>query len=223
MTINSNIITLWDKKLIAYTLKHYQALRSEHNQGIKPHSLITILALFGTSFLLSFMSDVMFENVYGQGFIVVLRGLMGAVCIVAYFAAFYHWRVLWILRKDGIDTDKNLFFAESAGRSRKSVFYIVLALDIVRRIQSYLHPEEIGQQMRRLKYQLRSEYYHDVGIAVLDSIILSILFIEFMRIIYPGSFSWSDKKHIVVVSLMPLAISSFKIFALNLTSGHGVI
>lgn len=223
MTTNSNIVTLWDKKLIAYTLKHYQDLRSEHNQEIKPHSLITVFALFGTSFLLGFMSDVMFKNVYGQGFIVVLRGLMGAVCIAAYFAAFYHWRVLWTLRKEGVNTDKNLFFAESAGRERKIVFYIALALDIVRRIQSHLHPEEIGQQLRRLKYQLRSEYYHDVGIAVLDSIVLSILFIEFIRIIYPGSFSWSDKKHIVAVSLMSLAISSFKIFALNLTSGHGVI
>ena len=223
MTDNANIFIHWDTKLAAYTLKHYHDLRSEYKQVIKPHSLITILALFGTSGLFGFMSDIRFENAYGQSFIVILKGITGIFCIAAYIAAYYHWRVFWTLRKEGVNSDKNLFFSESAGRYRKIVFYIALALDIVRRIQSYLHPEEVRQQLRRLKYQLRSEYYHDVGIAVLDSIVLSILFIELMRIIYPGTFSWSDKKHIVVVIVMSLAISSFKIFALNLTSGHGVL
>jgi hypothetical protein len=76
--------------------------------------------------------------------------------------------------------------------------------------------------MKKLKYQLRSEYYHDTGIAILESIVFSILFIELIRIVFPNTFSWTDKKHALFVILMSLAISSFKVFALNLSSGHGV-
>ena len=216
------ILSRWNDKLTSYTLKADHDMRAAYGHDVKSHSIITVFAIFVTYGLFGLFSHIRFDHPYLQTFIFALQALLAIFCITLYAIAIYHWRLFFRLRRDGHNKDKNLFFAESAGLYRKIAFYIALAIDSVRQIQSHIYPEDIGQRMRRLKFQLRSEYYHDIGIAILESIILSILFIEFMRIIFPNTFSWSDKKHAVVVILISLAISSFKVFALNLTSGHGV-
>lgn len=222
MIANSNIIRRWDNKWKDSALKHYQDLRSEYKYEIKPHSAFTVLAILATTGPFSLLSSVRFENVYGQHLLVLLMGLQAIICITLYFVAYYHWRVFISLRHAGINTDNNIFFPESAGRYRKVSFYIAVALDSIRMIHSHLNPEDIRQKMRRLKFQLRSEYYHDVGLAILDSIVLSIIFVELARILFPQTFTWSSKKHAAIVIVASLIISTFKIVILYSTSGHGI-
>ncbi len=215
-----DIIRHIDDKMLTFTLKRYQGLQSEHGNAIKPHSFITVIAILVT--VAPPLSGIGFENAYGQGFIDVLKVLMIAVCIALYYIGLYSWRVFFRLKSDGINNDRNLFFAESAGPYRKLAFYISFAIDFTRRIQANLHPEAIEQRMRRLKYQFRAEYYQDAGAAILESIVLSILLVEIIRIILPGTVIWSDKKHALAVIIMSVSMSSFRVFFLSLASGHGV-
>jgi len=222
MTPNTNIIVHWHEKLLASTRKQYQDIQTQYANKIKPHSAITVMAGFATVGPFSLLRGIAYDNLYGQTFLIVLKTSMAILCVALYVAAFYHWRVFFELRRQGISTDKNFFFAESAGLNRKIFFYIALLIDSVRSIQTYIHYEDVGQRMRRLKYQLRSDYYHNTGIAILESTVLAVLFIELMRIIFPGTFNWSDKKHLWVVVLISTSIFTLRILSLNLSSGHGV-
>jgi hypothetical protein len=197
-------------------------MQTQYTNKIKPHSTITAMAYFATVGSVSLLRGLTYNNIYGQTFLIMLKTSMAVLCVAIYVAAVYHWRVFFELRRQGVNTDKNFFFAESAGLYRKIFFYISLLIDYVRIIQNYIHYENIGQHMRRLKYQLRSEYYHNIGIAIMESTVLAILFIELMRLIFPGTFNWGDKKHFWVVALIAVSLSTLKILSLNSSSGHGV-
>lgn len=202
------------------SMKQYQDIQKEYK--IKPHSALTVLAVCAAVGPFSLLRSITYENPYAQTFLVVFKTIMAVLFVAFFVAAFYHYRVFFNLRKEGINADRNLFFAESASSFRKIAFYISFALDSIRSVQSYIHPEDITQRMKRLKYQLRSEYYHDVDIAILESAVLSILFVEVMRIVFPSTFGWSDKKHWTIVISATFIISAFKVFVLKMSSGHGV-
>jgi len=222
MKTNLNLIRQLDKKLLASARNQY--LQSKYRE-FKPHSGSTVIAIIFTNLFFNLLSGIRFEHESEQGFIFVMiyKGLLVLLTIGASAVAFYYWRVFFTLRKEGINTDKNVFFSESAGLYRKVVFYVTLVPWFIRTIYSHLYPVIIEQEMKRLKYQLHTEYYHEVSLTVFDNIIFSILFVEFLRILVPKTATWNNKKHVAAVISMTFVLSAIRAIALNITRGHGVM
>lgn len=222
MRIKYNILGQLDGHFVASARNWFMRLK---DREFKLHSGSTVIALIATYLFFNLLSGLRFEHEARQGliFVVVYKGLLALLSIGAYAAAFYSWRVFFALRREGINTDKNIFFSESAGFYRKVVFYCALVLWFMRTIYSHLHPMIIEQEMKRLKYQLPAEYYREVGRSVIESIVFSILVVELLRIILPQSSKWDNKKHIAVVVSMSFVLSAVRAIALNITRGHGVM
>jgi hypothetical protein len=222
MTSISNVIGRLDKKLTAYALDQYQDRNSANTHGLKPHSIITTITGAGLLVALGTFFQITFDNAYGHGFMILFKSVLVIFFIAISIATFYQWRVLFSLRRAGLNADKNLFFNESTGIYRKAAFYIALTFNIITTIHSRLYPEDLGQHLRRLKFQLRSEYYHDASILIIDSILFSILWIEVMRISFAGPSTWSNKKAAAVLILSSFSFSGIRVFFLSLASGHGI-
>jgi hypothetical protein len=222
MKINFNIFGRLDGHFVASARNWY--LQSKYHE-FKPHAGSTVIAFISTYLFFSLLSGLRFEHESSQGpiFVIIYKGLLALLSMGAYAVAFYCWRAFFTLRREGINADKNIFFSESAGLYRKVVFYVALVPWFVRTICSQLHPMIIEQEMKRVKYQLHSEYYREIGLSVFESVVFSILFVELLRIILPQSSTWNNKKHIAVVMSMSFVLSAVRAIALNITRGHGVM
>lgn len=217
MKTSLNVIKRWDKKILSSARERY--LQST-NRALKPHSGITVLAIFAIYLFSDFLSGIKFEHESYHDLVIVFKVLLALIFVILCIFSFYYWRVFFNLRREGINTDNNLFFAESAGLYRKIFFYASTVFWLIRTIHSHIYPVYIEQEMKRLKYQLRSDYYYDVGLTVLDNFIFSILFVELLRILLPRTYSWNNKKHIAVVVLMSFVLSAFRLLALSFAGGH---
>jgi hypothetical protein len=209
-----------DRKFLASARNRY--LQSKYRE-FKPHSGSTVIAIIFTHLFFNLLSGIRFEHESGQSFFFIYKGLLALLSIGAYVFAFYYWRVFFSLRREGVNADRNLFFAESAGLYRKVVFYVTLVPWLIRTIYSHFHPTIVDQEMKRLKYQLPSEYYHEVGLTVFDNIVFSILFVEFLRILLPQTFTWNNKKHMAAVISIAFVLSAVRAIVLNFTRWHGVM
>jgi len=213
MKLNSNIILRWHRTLSDSIRTTYT---SPKVNGIKPHSFFTVLAALSTDLFLFMMKSMTFQNKY----LIVFGIAYQTVCILMisglYIYAFYCWKVYLNLRRENIIKDNNLFFSESAGLYRKTLFYFALASQYILELRS--HPD-FGE----IRYQLRVDFYREAGITILESAIFSILIIELSRILFPKTFSWSNKTHYAVVIITAIAMSGLRVAALNFASGHGII
>ena len=211
MNTDTNIFSKLDNKIITKITNAY--LKSTKEVEFKTHSFVTLFAIFLTDLLLTF-SGMQFH--FFKDFMILYNGTLALFCLVLYVYAFYLWRVLFSLRKEGLNTDKNLFFAESANLYRKIVFYIALIPLFIIKIIKYLKPEDVEQDMGRLKYVLRADFYHAAGFDVLESIVFAIVLVETMRIIFVKTFSWSNKTHFVVVFLIAFSLSIIRVTILSI-------
>lgn len=218
--MNSNIILKWHRKLNDSIHATYT---SPKVSGIKTHSVFTILAIFLTDTAPMFFNSMNYQNKYFQTFALIFKAAYILAIIWVYIYAFFCWRVYLNLRREGRTNDKNIFFAESAGVYRKVIFYLALVPELIIDLNSHLHPNQTAQQMDRLRYQLRSEFYREAGIDVLKTIIFSILIVELSRLLFPKTFSWSSRTHAAVVIVTAIVLSCLRVTALNFASGHGII
>ena len=203
----------------------FNLMLSRLQHDAKPHSAFTVMGIMLATAMLTIMSGIRFEHEYAQANYLsyVYKILLGLLSLGAFAVAFYFWRVFFSLRREGKNNDKNLFFAESARRNRKLVFYFALPLWFIRVIYGYLNPVIIEQEMKKIKYPFYSDYIREVGLAAFDNIVYSILFVELMRILVPQTRRWTDNKHFAVVFAFSLVITAIKAIALNITRGHGIM
>jgi hypothetical protein len=123
------------------------------------------------------------------------------------------------LRKEGVNSDKNIFFAESAGLYRKIVFYIALIPYFINTIHSRFAPAvEYRETIKIWRYASLSDLYREAGLTVFHNIILLIVSVECIRLVY----DWSNKKHIAVVLLIAAILSVFQLLVRYSISGHGM-
>lgn len=225
MTPPSNIVRRIDNKLMNVANDRFSRALSRLEHDVKPHSAFTVMGIMFATAMLTILSGIRFEHEYAQANYLsyVYKILLGLLSLGAFAVAFYFWRVFFLLRREGKNNDKNLFFAESAGRNRKIVFYSALPLWLIRAIYGYLNPVIIEQEVKKIKYQFYSGYIREVGITAFDNIVFSILFVELMRILVPQTRRWTDKKHFAVVFALSLVITAIKAIALNVTRGHGTM
>ncbi len=215
---NTSIFSKLDNKLTTYIRNQY--LQSNKKADFKTHSFLTVGAIFLTDWFLTFKG---FQFQYLEDFIILYRGALVFFFLAFYVSAFYQWRVLFGLRRDGNNTDKNLFFAESAGLYRKIVFYIALVPWFIMKSYSHFQTEDIERGMEGLKYALRADFYREAGFVVFESIIFSIILVELLRIFIIRTFSWSNKMHFAIVITISISLSGLRVFLLKLVSGHGII
>ncbi len=222
MTPPSNIIKRIDNKLMNVANDRFARALSRLKNEVKPHSAFTVIGIMFATAMVTIMSGIRFEYEYAQtNFLTYLyKGLLALLSFGAFAVAFYFWRVFFILRREGRNNDKNLFFSESAGQNRKIVFYLALVPWFLRTIYVYLNPVIIEQEMKKVKYQFYSDYIREVGITFFDNIVFSILFVELMRILVPQTYKWTDKKHFAVVFALAFVMTALKAIVLNITRGH---
>ena len=213
MGLNTNFIRELDSKLL-------DSIRARYTNpkilGTKPHSIFTVLALILTKSMPVYFMSMHHQNVYFHNFALIFNGACTTGLIGLYIYAFYCWRVYLDLRNTHINTDKNMFFAESTGLYRKFLFYPALATEII--LKFFPRPD-----FDQIRYQLRADFYHETWIIIFDSVAWSILIIELSRILFSNTFSWSDKKHYGVVIVTAAVMSGLQVAALNFASGHGII
>ena len=225
MTPPSNIIRRIDNKLMNVANDQFARALSKLKHEVKPHSALTVMGIMFATAMLTIMSGIRFEHEYAQANVLsyVYKILLALSSLGAFAGAFYFWRVFFILRREGKNNDKNLFFAESAGQNRIIVFYLALVAWFLRTIYVYLNPLIIEQEMKKINYQFYSDYIRELGITFIDNIVFSILFVELMRILVPQTYKWTDKKHFALVFALTLVITTLKAIALNITRGHGTM
>lgn len=211
-----NIFSKLDKRLRLYFRNQY--LQSTAEADLKPHSFFAVGAVIVTDWVLSY--GIQFE--YWKDFMVLYRLVLVLFCLSLYVMTFYYWRILFNLREEGLNADKNLFFAESADLPRKVVFYIAFAQWLIMTIYSHFYKSDIGTRMAKLQYALRADYYREVGFAVIESIVFAILLVEILRTFIVKTFLWDNKLHFVIVAVVATLISAIRILGLKLASGHGI-
>jgi len=220
MESNLNILRKWNSKL-------GDSIRASYTNpiivGSKPHSVFTILAIFMTDTASIFINSINYQNTYLQTLALIYKSAYFFALICLWIYALYCWQVYLKLRREGRIKDKNIFFSESAEIYRKSIFYLALVPEIILNVSSRLNPENTSEQMNKLRYQLRSEFYREAGIDILKTIIFSILIVELSRLLFPKTLSWSNKTHAAVVIVTSIVLSCLRIAALNFASGHGII
>ena len=190
---------------------------------MKPHSVFTILAILAADSAPIIFNSMRYQDKYFQAFSLIYKAAYISVTMWLSLYALYCWSVYINLRRTGSNQDKNLFFAESARFYRKVLFYIALVPLFMIDIHSRLHPKSIAEQMNKLRYQLRSDFYRDAALAVLETIMLSIVLVELSRLLFPKTSAWSDKKHAAVVIATAVVLSGLRVTALKFASGHGII
>jgi hypothetical protein len=201
------IIKQIDNRLMTLITKHHYP----EGNVFKPRSFLTIFALIFPYFATNFLEDVstIFSKLLIIGFL-----SFGLVCAVM---ATYEWRYFFLLRKKGLNQDRNYFFEESAGKYRKSAFYFSLIIFILLEVFKVGDIKSID-----FKYILRSDFYQLLSLSILRYVVWTIVLVELVRVLFPSAAKWSNKKHLLVVILLLLTFSVLQFITLRILSGHGI-
>jgi hypothetical protein len=210
-----NIFRQLDDKLISFVRGHFPD--PTEKKDIKPHSIITVIAIFfSTSSLSPFFWS---EDSNLQTFFFLYRLAFALFCLILYVSVFYSWRVYFILRKEGISSHKNMFFAESAGLFRKLVFYIALLPYFINVAHYRFAPaREYHETVNTWRYASLSVVYHEASLTLFYNLVFLIITVECLRLIY----TWSNKKHLAIVLLITTILSAFQLMVRYFISGHGM-
>ncbi len=186
----------------------------------KLHSISTIVAV-GLS--INSISPFFYNgyDTFGDWF-TVYRLVYGLFLIALYANAIYFWRVFFELNKDGMISVKNFFFSESANLLRKITFYVALVLDTIHTFRSDVIPRDYRDTVLKARFATRAEFIQDAGLTLIYNLAFAIIAVECLRLLYIKSFSWSNRKHLAIVSLIAIIISVIQVFFRYYFSGHGM-
>jgi hypothetical protein len=193
------VIDRIDRTLSAFYLK---TVRPKTAPSAKMHSLFTMAALW--------ITEEAFRASPGP-----FRAACFVFCAFVYVIAFFEWRLFLRARGDGLNTGRNVFFQDSAGALRKTMFIIALLLYGV---------NEFAPMIRAcdLKYAASIDvYFQQFGVFVLGSSVYFVILVEFFRIL--TEISWSNKKHFTVVIALSLITSAFRTIILYALWGNSVL
>jgi hypothetical protein len=174
----------------------------------KPHSATLLLAV-GIFYLSRLYAEPYFAFIVYIKYAIILYGILVVIL------SLYQWRWFLRLRGKGINHDSNLFFDESAGVTRKILFFAALF------VYSIISSFDLDQ-VEEWKYLLRAEFYSKMSIYVLSNFAFSILLIESLRLIFPKMADWRNGKHAVSVVILATLLSLLQYWAFSNISGHGI-
>ena len=208
-----------DDRILLFVRKHYRQNLNDPSP-YKFHSISTIVAV---SLSINSISPF-FYNGYDEfgNFFTAFRLVYALFLTALYINTYYDWRVFFELKKDGVISDKNLFFSESANLPRKIAFYIALVLDTIHTLRSHLIPSDFQETLKKVRFATRADFIQDAGQTFVINLAFAIIALECLRLLYNKSFSWSDRKHLTVVSLITITISFIQLFLRYYLSGHGM-
>jgi hypothetical protein len=161
------------------------------------------------------------HDTFGEWF-TVYRVVYALFLIALYVNAAYSWRIFFELKKEGVISDKNLFFSESANLLRKITFYVALVLDTIHTLRSNVIPRNYQETVLKIRFATRAEFTQDAGQTLIYNLAFAIIAVECLRLLYSKSFSWSNRKHLAVVSLIAIIFSIIQLFFRYYFSGHGM-
>lgn len=205
-----------DETIIKFVRGHYP--KPSEQKDIKPHSIITIIAIFfSTSSLSPFFWVDETHNL--QTFFAAYRIVFAFFCLALYIFAYYAWRIYFMMRKEGVISDKNVFFSESAGLYRKIVFYAALIPYFANKAYYRFAPAaEYHETINKWRYASLPDLFHEAGTTFFQNAIFLIVTVECLRLIY----TWSNRKHAAVVVLITVFLSAFQLAVRYSISGHGM-
>ncbi len=160
-------------------------------------------------------------DTFGNWFF-VFRVVYALFLIALYVNAVYSCRVYFELRKEGLISDRNYFFSESANLTRKIAFYIALVIDTIHTLRSRVIPENFHETLNKARFATRADFIRDAGQTFVINLAFAIIAVECLRLIYSKSFSWSNRKHFTIISLITITLSFIQLFFRYYFSGHGI-
>ena len=208
-----------DYRILSFVRKHYRQNLNDPTP-YKFHSIATIVAV-GLS--INSISPFFYNgyDTFGN-FFTAFRVIYALLITALYINAYYEWRVFFELRKEGMISDKNLFFSESANLKRKIAFYIALVIDTIHTLRSHLIPSDFQGTLKKARFATRTDFIQDAGQTFVINLAFAIITVECLRLLYNKSFSWSDRKHLTIVSLITITMSFIQLFIRYYFSGHGM-
>jgi hypothetical protein len=208
-----------DKRFLLYVQKGYQK-NLNATMPYKLHSISTIVAV-GLS--INSISPLFYNgyDTFGNLF-TVFRVVYALFLIVLYINAYYCWRVFFDFRKQGLTSDRNLFFSESANLLRKIIFYPALMFYTVQTFRSDVIPHNYRESVLKIRFATRTEFIQDAGGTFISNLLFAIVAVECIRLLYNKSCSWTNAKHFMITALITTVFSVTQLFFRYYFSGHGM-
>ena len=208
-----------DNQFLSYVRKGYQ----KNLNAPTPYKLHSISTIVAVGLSINSISPFFYNgyDTFGNLF-TAFRVVYALFLIGLYITTYYYWRVFFELRKEGVISDKNLLFSESANLSRKIAFYIALAINTIHALRSKVIPTDLQGTLRKIRFATRAEFIQDAGQTIFYNFIFAIIAVECVRLMYKKSFSWTNSKHYAIVSLITIVFSAIQLFFRYSFSGHGM-
>jgi hypothetical protein len=208
-----------DNRFLSYVRKGYQ----KNSNAATPYKLHSISAIVTVGLSINSISPFFYNGYETFGNLFTAFQVVFALFLVAlYITSYYYWRVFFELRKEGVILDKNLFFPESANLPRKIAFYVALAINTIHTLRSHVIPADFQETLKKARFATRTDFIQDAGQTFVINLTFAIIAIECLRLLYNKSFSWSNRKHLTIVSLIAVVLSAIQLFFRYYFSGHGI-
>ncbi len=208
-----------DDRILTFVRKHYR----QNLSAPTPYKLHSISTFVAVGLSINSISPFFYNgyDTFGNLF-AVFRVIYGLFLIALYINTYYYWRVFFELRKEGVVSDKNLFFSESANLPRKIAFFVALVIDTIHILRSQVIPTDLQVTLRKIRFATQAEFIQDAGQTIFYNLIFAIIAVECVRLMYSKSFSWTNAKHFRIVALITIIFSVVQLFSRYYFSGHGM-
>lgn len=203
------------RKIDSYFYAQSQGM-FDADTAIKPHSAFTLITLGLSQFLVPLMTANIWELPYHTGTAVLVILAFAIVCL--FVMTLFAWRGFFRMRRQGLNHDRNIFLAESAGTVRRWVFYVAFITYLIFRASGLA---QAG--VEDMQYMLRADFYMAIASSAITGTALSVIFIEALRLFSPKMDRWSSRRHMFVVLAVALGYLVFQISVLIRVRGIPVV
>lgn|SRR5574337_351969 len=208
-----------DDRILSFVRKHFR----QNLNAPTPYKLHSISTIVAVGLTINSISPFFYNgyDTFGN-FFTAFRVVYALFLIALYINTYYYWRVFFELKKEGVVSDKNLFFSESANLQRKITFFLALVIDTIHILRSQVIPTDLQGTLRKIRFATRAEFIQDAGQTIFHNLIFAIIVVECVRLMYSKSFSWTNAKHFRIVALITIIFSVVQLFFRYYFSGHGM-
>lgn len=209
-----------DDRILSIVRKHFR----QHLNAPTPYKLHSISTIVAVGLTINSISPFFYNGYDAFGiFFTAFRVVYALFLIALYINTYYYWRAFFELKKEGVVSDKNLFFSESANLQRKITFFLALVIDTIHILRSQVIPTDLQGTLRKIRFATRAEFIQDAGQTIFYNLIFAIIAVECVRLMYSKSFSWTNAKHFRIVALITIILSVVQLFSRYYFSGHGMV
>jgi len=208
-----------DDRFLSFVRKHFR----QNLKAPTPYKLHSISTIVAVGLSINSISPFFYNGYDAFGNLFTAFRVVYALFLIALFInTYYYWRVFFELRKEGVVSDKNLFFSESANLQRKIAFFVALVIDTIHILRSQVIPADLQGTLRKIRFATRTEFIQDAGQTIFYNLLFAIIAVECVRLMYSKSFSWTNAKHLTIVMLITFIFSVVQLFSRYYFSGHGM-